>query len=110
MPRLAALAIIVCSSLLGVMPSAAADRETGAADVELSAQSREGAVRPRPRARVLVRPYACRNYVTTYPLPYDQVECPGPNAVRLCDFKLVQELRPSGPVIVPRQRCWWARR
>jgi hypothetical protein len=28
---------------------------------------------------------------------------------RDCDFWLAQEWRPSGPVIVPRQRCWWVR-
>ncbi len=28
---------------------------------------------------------------------------------RDCDFRLVQEWRPSGTVIVPRQRCWWVR-
>ena len=32
---------------------------------------------------------------------------PGPNAVRQCRFWLAQEFRPSGTVIVPRQRCWW---
>ncbi len=28
---------------------------------------------------------------------------------RDCDFRLVQQWRPSGPVIVPWQRCWWVR-
>ena len=28
---------------------------------------------------------------------------------RDCDFKLVQQMRPGGPVIVPWQRCWWVR-
>jgi hypothetical protein len=28
---------------------------------------------------------------------------------RDCDFHLVQQYRPSGPVIVPWQRCWWVR-
>jgi hypothetical protein len=28
---------------------------------------------------------------------------------RDCDFKLVQQYRPSGTVIVPWQRCWWVR-
>jgi hypothetical protein len=28
---------------------------------------------------------------------------------RECASRLVQELRPSGPVIVPRMRCWWVR-
>jgi len=28
---------------------------------------------------------------------------------RDCDFRLVPQYRPSGPVIVPWQRCWWVR-
>lgn len=28
---------------------------------------------------------------------------------RDCEFKLVQQMRPGGPVIVPWQRCWWVR-
>lgn len=28
---------------------------------------------------------------------------------RDCDFRLVQQWRPGGPVIVPWQRCWWVR-
>jgi hypothetical protein len=28
---------------------------------------------------------------------------------RDCNFKLVQEFRPSGTVVVPRMRCWWVR-
>jgi hypothetical protein len=28
---------------------------------------------------------------------------------RDCDFRLVQQYRPGGPVIVPWQRCWWVR-
>jgi len=28
---------------------------------------------------------------------------------RDCDFRLVPQWRPSGPVIVPWQRCWWVR-
>jgi hypothetical protein len=31
----------------------------------------------------------------------------GPNAKRYCRAWLAQEYRVSGPVIVPRQRCWW---
>jgi hypothetical protein len=66
-------------------------------------------VRQRPRARIRVTPrYPRRNTITFYPLPYG-IDYPGPNAVRLCDFRLAQERRPSGTVIVPRQRCWWAR-
>ena len=28
---------------------------------------------------------------------------------RDCDFRLVQQWRPGGTVIVPWQRCWWVR-
>ena len=31
----------------------------------------------------------------------------GPNAKRECHAWLEKEYRVSGPVIVPRQRCWW---
>ena len=30
-----------------------------------------------------------------------------PNAKRQCRAWLAQEYRVSGPVIVPRQQCWW---
>ena len=35
---------------------------------------------------------------------------PGRKLVRECDFRLVREARASGIYVVPRQRCWWARR
>jgi hypothetical protein len=31
----------------------------------------------------------------------------GRNSVRQCRSALVKEYRVSGPVIVPRMRCWW---
>ena len=34
---------------------------------------------------------------------------PGRLLYRDCDFRLVQQMRPGGPVIVPWQRCWWVR-
>ena len=34
---------------------------------------------------------------------------PGRLLYRDCDFRLVQQWRPGGPVIVPWQRCWWVR-
>jgi hypothetical protein len=112
MPRFAALAAtIFFAAILAWQDDAVAAASDGASGaLEVSSQARVVAVRPRPRARIRVTPrYPYRNYVTFYPLPYD-VEYPGPNAVRLCDFRLGQELRPSGPVIVPRQRCWWTQR
>ena len=71
---------------------------------ELSAQSRR-----RPPARIRVTPayrYPYRTFHSPYPVPYPY-EYPGPNAVRDCRARLVQEFRPSGTVIVPRMTCWW---
>ncbi len=63
-------------------------------------------MRTRPRIRFYPR-YPRRPYTTLYPLPYG-VDYPGPRAVRQCVSRLVPEYRPSGTVIVPRMRCWWA--
>jgi len=34
---------------------------------------------------------------------------PGRLLYRECSFRLAQQWRPSGPVIIPVQRCWWVR-
>ena len=72
---------------LALVFSAAADpshqQAQGSQSMNLSAQMR----RPPPRLRVY----------------------PGRLLYRDCDFRLVQQWRPSGPVIVPWQRCWWVR-
>jgi hypothetical protein len=34
---------------------------------------------------------------------------PGRLLYRDCTFRLAQQWRPGGPVIVPLQRCWWVR-
>jgi hypothetical protein len=62
----------------------------------------------RPPTRLRVQPpyYPYRNYSTDYPVPYEY-EFPGPNAVRQCKARLVQEMRPSGPTVVPKMHCWW---
>jgi hypothetical protein len=68
------------------IPAEAGPAVDGArAATELSAQTQ----RPRTRLRV---------YPDRRPLLY-----------RDCDFKLVQQWRPGGAVIVPWQRCWWVR-
>jgi hypothetical protein len=60
------------------------------------------------RTRIRVTPlYPYRYFSTPYPVPYK--EYPGPGAVRQCTSWLAQENRVSGPVIVPRMRCWWER-
>jgi len=62
---------------------AAAARGTQVAATDLSAQYR----RPPSRLRVY----------------------PGRLLYRDCTFRLARQWRPSGPVIVPVQRCWWVR-
>jgi hypothetical protein len=77
------------------------------------AQPRDGyqsaqSERPRSRTRVYVRPvYPYRRHHAFYPPPYD-IEYPGPNAHRECSGGFATEHRPSGTVITPRLRCWWA--
>jgi hypothetical protein len=70
---------------------------------DLSAQNRPK--RKRPQLRVTPR-YPSARTNTPYPRGYD-FHYPGPNARRECVARLVQEFRPSGPVVVPRMRCWW---
>ncbi len=54
---------------------------------EMSSQARR-------RGPTRLRVYRLRSY-------------PGPNAVRDCEARYVQEYRPSGTVIVPRVNCFW---
>lgn len=118
MSRLATLGIAVLAAACagGVIcagDTVHAGERAAARATDVSAQQRAPAVRQRPRIHVTPRyphrTYPYRTWHSFYPLPYD-VEYPGPNAYRQCDFRLAQEMRPSGPVIVPRQRCWWVRR
>jgi len=44
-----------------------------------------------------------RPHITIYP----RQRALGPDAKRYCRAWLAQEYRVSGPVIVPRQTCWW---
>ena len=78
---LALLAIVAASP----MPAAAETTPGATAAVTPSDLSAQQRVRPR------IRVY------------------PGRLLYRECTFRLVQEWRPSGTVIVPRQRCWWVR-
>jgi hypothetical protein len=109
MQRIATFAVIaVLVLMLEVAPAKAApsEREANAAATEISAQTRTYRARPRTQLRVYPR-YPRRHFHTFYPVPYP-VEYPGPRAVRQCVSRLVPEFRPSGTVIVPRMRCWWA--
>ena len=59
-----------------------------------------------PSARAATHEFAAqssRPRITIYP----RRVAPGPRATRQCRAWLVQEYRVSGPVIVPRQQCWW---
>ncbi len=113
MQRFALFAAIVSAALvLGAAPGHAgpAQRKADEAAMAASAQAAPPRVRPRARTQIRVYPrYPYRTFHTFYPLPYP-IEYPGPNAVRHCVSNLVPEYRLSGTVIVPRTRCWWARR
>ena len=70
--------------MLAASAASAGPLSSGAqASTELSAQAR------RPPARLRVYP--------------------GRLLYRDCTFRLAQQWRPSGTVIVPVQRCWWVR-
>lgn len=100
--------------LLAVLPAFAlvtgmlfADCEALAQGANEARRNTEFSAQSRPRTRVLVQPgYPYRRYSTDYPVPYPY-EYPGPNGVRQCKARLVQEMRPSGPTVVPRMNCWW---
>jgi len=81
-----------------------------AAASEVSSQARR---RPRTRITVYPRGYEYAPLVgprtfgdSPYPRPYPY-DWPGPYAKRDCVGWLATELRPSGPVVVPRRRCVW---
>jgi hypothetical protein len=80
---------IMVAAIVGALVLAAGEASAGPlvsgvqASTELSAQAR------RPPARLRVYP--------------------GRLLYRDCTFRLAQQWRPSGTVIVPVQRCWWVR-
>jgi len=87
-------------------PESASARSHAAPVAELSSQRRR--LRRSP-VRITVYPQSIVRTglrIDVFPRPYPY-EWPGPNAKRDCIFWLATEARPSGPVIVPRQRCWW---
>jgi hypothetical protein len=105
----AAASVILLAGLAA--PDAAGAQSPGVApkaDAALSAYAQARSKR-RARTRIRVAPaYPYQTEPSIYPLPYD-THYPGPGAVRQCTSWLAQELRPSGPVIVPKMRCWWER-
>lgn len=78
------LGAALLGTLVGIVPAAAKDiaPAKAAAATDVSSQ-RE------PRTRLRVNP--------------------GRLLYRNCTFRLAQQWRPSGTVIVPVQRCWWVR-
>jgi hypothetical protein len=112
--RIAALAALALASValdcpisLAAPPDGPQGVGTPARHLGAGAFAQEGAPIRRPRARIIVRPRAApATGIYPSPTPYAY---PGPNAVRDCDSRLVQEYRPSGTVIVPRMWCWWTR-
>jgi len=104
------LVVVGMGGTAGAAPKTTAVQK-GSAVSDISSQTRTR----RPRTRITVYP---RNYmfppgigprnfgVSEFPRPYPY-DWPGPNAKRECVGWLASEARPSGPVVVPRRRCWW---
>jgi hypothetical protein len=101
MVRVAVLALAASAAFLA--PPLAMARETAGLQVAQLGESygdrpvrriRRAPIR-RARTRIEVRPGFFE------PVP--------PGTRRECVGTLVQEFRPSGTVIVPRQQCWWER-
>jgi hypothetical protein len=83
----AVLALIVA---LVAGSSAPARAEDSSCNQCASGSTQEFAAQSRPR-------------ITIYP----RQAYPGRNAKRQCRAWLAKEYRVSGPVVVPRQQCWW---
>jgi hypothetical protein len=84
--------------------SAAPVSGRGGAGTQVGATELSAQTRARPRIRVRPRSWSTPPIYPS-PTPYNY---PGPNAVRECNAWLAAEHRPSGTVLVPRERCWWA--
>jgi hypothetical protein len=109
MRRMTAVVVLALgAAVLGLIATEAVGAQSKAATASSNPTAAFAQAR-RPRARIRVAPaYPYRLYSTTYPVPY-KYESPGPGAVRQCTSWLAPENRASGPVIVPRMRCWWER-
>jgi hypothetical protein len=100
--RLQTIAVMLaCAGVLLLLEQPAHAREATGIRLAQAAPPETVIVRRRPpRIRVFPKYYV------------DEVEPrynPGPGAVRECNATYVQELRPSGPVIVPHMSCVWRR-
>lgn len=63
----------------------------------------------RTPTRIVVRPAQYYRYDSTEFPRSDNLGFPGRSAVRQCASWLAAEHRPSGAVVMPHMRCWWAR-
>jgi hypothetical protein len=102
-----AIGVVMAAAAFAPSGQGAAAPAPGDSRIEARAGgAREIYAQERVRPRIRVRP---RSWSTPpiypSPAPYNY---PGPNAVRECTDWLAVEHRPSGTVLVPRQRCWWA--
>jgi hypothetical protein len=90
-------ALIVALAMLGLLSggSMAAAQSAGSAQADP----------PRRVPRIIVTP----RQPAADPYPKRGAAYPGPGYVRDCVAWLEPEARPSGTVIVPRQRCSWVR-
>ena len=80
---------VAVAAMLGVMAAGTADVAAARMSTSASASTDVSAQERRPPTRFRVYP--------------------GRLLYRDCTFRLAQQWRPSGPVIVPVQRCWWVR-
>jgi len=98
-------AMTIAGLVLGGEASAAPPSDAGPVGTQAGAATEQSAqTRARPRIRVRPRSWSTPPIYPS-PAPYNY---PGPNAVRECTDWLAVEHRPSGTVLVPRERCWWS--
>jgi hypothetical protein len=103
-----AVAIVALAIALAPANGALAQSGEGATKrIQFVGQKKKKATPRRAPTRIVVR-RALPYYLEASEFPrVDDVSWPGPNAVRECTAWLTREHRPSGTVVVPRQRCWW---
>jgi hypothetical protein len=91
----ALMGLILASTAAQAEPIISATQVRKEASTDVSAQRRSKRIPIYPRYEGHWQPDVVPRYN------------PGPNAVRVCNAHYVQEVRPSGTVIVPRMSCYW---
>jgi hypothetical protein len=99
---MAAIVVALAGSMAWLTEPAAAQSAPGMKLAQAAPRDTPRGFYRRPPPRIRVTPY----YEPEGVYPHYN---PGPNAVRVCNAHYVQEFRPSGTVIVPRQSCYWTR-